>query len=151
MRVFENIDALRAAVGERLGAGEWLEIDQRRIDTFAEATGDDQWIHVDPARAADGPFGATIAHGYLTLSLLPFLGRDIWKVDGVKMGINYGLNKVRFPNPVRVGSRVRTVVDLLSAQDSAQGVQVTYRHTMEIEGHERPALVAETVSLVVPA
>jgi len=151
MRVFKSVAALRAAVGERLGESDWLTIDQERIDTFARATGDDQWIHVDLERAAAGPYGATIAHGFLTLSLLPLLGRDIWRVEGVKMGINYGLNKVRFPNPVRVGSRVRTVVDLLSAEDSAQGIQVTYRHTMEIEGQKRPAVVAETVSLVVPA
>jgi acyl dehydratase len=151
MRVFDDVDAMRSAVGERLGESEWLEIDQKRIDTFAEATGDDQWIHVDPDRAAHGPFGATIAHGYLTLSLLPFLGRDIWRIGGVKMGINYGLNKVRFPNPVKVGSRLRCITDLLSVEDVKQGVQVTYRHTLEIQGQDRPAVVAETVSLVVPA
>jgi acyl dehydratase len=151
MRAFDSVGAMRAAVGERLGESEWLEINQNRIDTFAEATGDHQWIHVDPERAAAGPFGSTIAHGYLTLSLLPFLGRDIWSIGNVKMGINYGLNKVRFPNPVKVGSRLRCVTTLLSVEDVAQGVQVTYRHTLEIEGQERPAIVAETVSLVVPA
>jgi acyl dehydratase len=151
MRIFDDVDAMRSAVGERLGESEWIEIDQKRIDTFAEATGDDQWIHVDPDRAAHGPFGATIAHGYLTLSLLPFLGRDIWRIGGVKMGINYGLNKVRFPSPVKVGSRLRCTTDLLSVEDVKQGVQVTYRHTLEIQGQDRPAVVAETVSLVVPA
>jgi len=151
MRAFDSVGAMRAAVGERLGESEWLEINQNRIDTFAEATGDHQWIHVDPELAAAGPFGSTIAHGYLTLSLLPFLGRDIWSIGNVKMGINYGLNKVRFPNPVKVGSRLRCVTTLLSVEDVAQGVQVTYRHTLEIEGQERPAIVAETVSLVVPA
>jgi len=149
-RVFGGVEALRAAVGERLGASEWLAVDQKRIDLFAEATGDDQWIHVNPERAADGPFGSTIAHGYLTLSLLPLLCRDIWKVEGVRMGINYGLNKVRFPSPVRVGSRVRAVTELVSVQDVAQGAQAIYRHTVEIEGQERPALVAETITLIVP-
>jgi acyl dehydratase len=149
-RVFGGVEALRAAVGERLGASEWLAVDQKRIDLFAEATGDDQWIHVNPERAADGPFGSTIAHGYLTLSLLPLLCRDIWKVEGVRMGINYGLNKVRFPSPVRVGSRVRAVTELVSVQDVAQGAQAVYRHTVEIEGQERPALVAETITLIVP-
>lgn len=149
-RVFGGVEALRAAVGERLGASEWLAVDQKRIDMFAEATGDDQWIHVNPERAADGPFGSTIAHGYLTLSLLPLLCRDIWKVEGVRMGINYGLNKVRFPSPVRVGSRVRAVTELVSVQDVAQGAQAVYRHTVEIEGQERPALVAETITLIVP-
>ncbi|NED69133.1 MaoC family dehydratase, partial [Streptomyces sp. SID10244] len=99
---------MKAAIGEDLGSGEWLEITQDRVDAFAEATGDHQWIHVDPERAKDGPFGATIAHGYLTLSLLPVLAGGIFTVEGPKLVINYGANKVRFPNPVKVGSRIRS-------------------------------------------
>jgi acyl dehydratase len=149
-RVFDGVDALRSAAGEVLGQSEWLPVTQERIDAFAAATGDDQWIHVDQARAADGPYGATIAHGYLTLSLLPRLVRDVYRVEGVAMGVNYGLNKVRFLSPVVVGSKVRASCKLLSVRDVAQGVLAAYEVTVEIEGSGRPACVAETLSLLVP-
>ncbi len=106
-QVFTSAPELRAAVGQELGVSDWLEVDQKRIDLFADATGDHQWIHVDPERAAEGPFGSTIAHGYLTLSLLPALVPQILRVEGVRMGVNYGTDKVRFPAPVPVGSRLR--------------------------------------------
>ena len=111
-RIFTSADELRAGVGEQLGHSDWLEIEQKRIDLFADATGDHQWIHVDPERAASGPFGTTIAHGYLTLSLLPTLVPQVLRVEGMKMGINYGANKVRFPSPVPVGSRLRATAVL---------------------------------------
>jgi acyl dehydratase len=150
MRVFANLDELTAAKGEQLGTGDWLEITQDRIDQFADATGDHQWIHVDPERAKAGPFGTTIAHGYLTLSLLPKLGKDIYRVDGITMGINYGLNKVRFPAMVPVGSRVRSTAELVDVVDKPQGKQATVRVTVEIEGGDKPACVAETLVLFVP-
>lgn len=143
---FATVDDLKAAVGTHLGYGDWLRVDQERIDGFAEATGDDQWIHVDPQRAAAGPFGTTIAHGYLTLSLLPVLARGLATVDEARMSVNYGLNTVRFPSPVPVGSRVRAGVELLSVDDVPGGVQVTSRVTIEREGASKPACVAETVT-----
>jgi acyl dehydratase len=143
MRVFDGIDALRAAVGTELGASEWVTVEQGQIDLFADATDDHQWIHIDPERAKDGPFGTTIAHGFLTLSLLPALVKDVYRVDGVKMGINYGLNKVRFTSPLPVGSKVRGNVELVDVADVTGGVQLTTKITVEIEGSERPALVAE--------
>ncbi len=144
-----TIDELRALVGQELGAGSWLEITQERVNAFAEVTGDHQWIHTDPERAAQTPAGGTISHGYLTLSLLPFLGQDR---DGVKMDLpqkmilNYGLNRVRFVSPVKVGARIRARAALKAVDDVSDGVyQVTYTQTVEIEGAERPALVAETL------
>jgi acyl dehydratase len=144
-----TIDELRALVGHELGAGAWLEITQVRVNAFAEVTEDHQWIHVDPARAAQTPAGGTIAHGYLTLSLLPFLGQDR---DGVKlelpskMILNYGMNRVRFVSPVKVGARIRARTSLKAVDDVSTGVyQLTYSQTVEIEGAERPALVAETL------
>ncbi|GAB3126369.1 MaoC family dehydratase [Tsukamurella serpentis] len=148
MRVLSGPDELQAAVGQHLGYSDWLRIDQRRIDLFAEATGDHQWIHTDPERAADGPFGATIAHGYLTLSLIPLLAGQIYRVDGVTMGINYGTDKVRFPSPVPVGSRIRAGAELISVTPRSGGQQVIARVTVECEGADRPACVAETVSVV---
>ena len=145
MKTFSSPAELAAAVGTQVGTGDWIEIDQKRIDLFAEATGDHQWIHVDPARAADGPFGTTIAHGYLTLSLLPALVKDVYVTEGVRMGINYGLNKVRFPSPVRVGSRIRAAVAVASADEVPGGFQITTTVTIEIEGSDKPACVAETV------
>ncbi|MCT2588892.1 MaoC family dehydratase [Streptomyces sp. N2-109] len=145
-RVFTSADELRAAVGEELGTSDWLEIDQRRIDLFAEATGDHQWIHVDPERARSGPFGSTIAHGYLTLSLLPALVPQIFHVEGLRMGVNYGVNKVRFPAPVPVGSRLRAHARLADVHEAGEGVQVTAQVTVEREGGEKPVCVAETVS-----
>lgn len=144
MRVFDGLDDLRAAVGTPIGTGEWLTIEQDRIETFADATDDHQWIHVEPERAKDGPFGTTIAHGFLTLSLLSALVKDAYTISGVKMGVNYGLNKVRFTSPVAVGSKVRANVELVDVADvDDNGVQITTKVTVEIEGSERPALVAE--------
>ncbi|MFE5742496.1 MaoC family dehydratase [Streptomyces celluloflavus] len=145
-RVFGSLDELRAAVGEDLGTSDWLEIDQRRIDRFAEATGDHQWIHVDPERAAAGPFGTTIAHGYLTLSLLPALVPQLMRVDNVTMGINYGVNKVRFPATVPVGSRLRASARIAEVTEVPDGVQVATTVTVEREGGGKPVCVAETVS-----
>ncbi|MEV8394517.1 MaoC family dehydratase [Streptomyces sp. NPDC057539] len=145
-RIFTSAEELRAGVGEQLGHSEWLEIDQKRIDLFAEATGDHQWIHVDPERAAAGPFGTTIAHGYLTLSLLPAFVPQILRVENVKMGINYGTNKVRFPSPVPVGSRLRASAVLTEVTEAGGGVQITTLVTVEREGGEKPACVAESVS-----
>ncbi|MET9328520.1 MaoC family dehydratase [Tsukamurella sp. NPDC003166] len=149
MRVLNGLEELQAAVGEHLGYSDWVEIDQKRIDMFAEATGDHQWIHVDPEKAKAGPFGTTIAHGYLTLSLIPMLTWQIYTVEGTKMGVNYGSNKVRFPAPVPVGSRVRAGVELLSVTPGGGGQQVIAKVTIEIEGGDRPACVGEIVSVVV--
>ncbi|GAA1895560.1 MaoC family dehydratase [Streptomyces sodiiphilus] len=145
-RVFASAEELKAAVGQELGTSDWLEIDQERIDRFAEATGDHQWIHVDPERAKDGPFKTTIAHGYLTLSLLPVLVPQLIRVEGVKMGLNYGVNKVRFPSPVPVGSRLRAGARITDVSDVAGGVQLTALVTVEREGGQKPVCVAESVS-----
>jgi acyl dehydratase len=147
MRVFANPEELMKVVGEHLGDGEWQEITQERVNGFADATDDHQWIHVDPEKAAAGPFKTTIAHGFLTLSLVPALVSAIYRVDGVRMGINYGLDKVRFPAPLPVGSRIRAGVDLVSADRVADGgIQVKVRVTVEREGGEKPVCVAETLS-----
>jgi acyl dehydratase len=130
--------------------GEWLEIDQARVDAFAEVTGDRRWIHTDPGRAAAGPFGGPIAHGFLTLSLLPSLIKGLIAIDGLAMSVNYGLDRLRFLQPVPVGARVRAVVELASAEATARGVRAGYRVTVEIEGAAKPALVAETITLYVP-
>lgn len=145
-RIFTSADELKAAVGEQLGYSDWLEIDQKRIDLFADATGDHQWIHVDPEKAATGPFGTTIAHGYLTLSLLPALVPQVMRVEGMKMGVNYGSNKVRFPAPVPVGSRLRATAVLKEVTEAGGGVQVTAAVTVEREGGDKPVCVAESVS-----
>lgn len=143
MRVFSGVDELRAAAGTRVGTSEWITLDQDRVGLFADATEDHQWIHIDPERAAAGPFGGTIAHGFLTLSLLPALIAGVYRIEGTKMGVNYGLNRVRFTAPVPVGSQVRGDVELLEVADVTGGVQVTTKVTVEIAGSERPALVAE--------
>ncbi|MGW0043309.1 MaoC family dehydratase [Rhodococcus sp. NPDC003348] len=150
MRTFTSADDIVGAVGEELGVSDWIVVTQDRINQFAEATGDNQWIHVDVERAhAESPFGGPIAHGYLTLSLVPMLGWQIFEISGSKMGINYGSNKVRFVNPVLVGSRLRLRATLLSADALPDGsLQMIIRQTMEIEGKEKPALIAETVSRV---
>ncbi|MFJ2604973.1 MaoC family dehydratase [Streptomyces sp. NPDC091279] len=145
-RTFASAEELKAAVGEQLGYTDWVEIDQKRIDLFAEATGDHQWIHVDPEKAAAGPFGTTIAHGYLTLSLLPLFGPQLLDVEGVKMGVNYGTNKVRFPAPVPVGSRLRATARINDVADVTGGVQVTVGFSVEREGGDKPVCVAESVS-----
>ena len=150
MRVFNGVDELRAAKGTEVGVSEWFTVAQERIDGFADATEDHQWIHVDAAKAADGPFGTTIAHGFLTLSLLSRLVPDVYRIDGVRMGVNYGLNKVRFPAPVPVGSRIRAQVTLDEIRETGAGLQLTTTYTIEIEGKERPACVAERLTLVVP-
>jgi acyl dehydratase len=146
VRVFNGADELKAAVGEQLGTSDWVTVDQKQIDTFAEATGDHQWIHVDVEKAKSGPFGGTIAHGYLTLSLLPVFSAQVYRVENVKMGINYGLNKVRFTSPVPVNSRLRGSFELLEVTEVQGGVQVINKVTVEIEGSERPACVAEWVT-----
>jgi len=149
MRTFSSPDELRAAVGEHLGYSDWHEVDQERIDRFADATGDHQWIHVDPEKAKAGPFGRTIAHGYLTLSLIPWLMGEVVRYEGVKMGVNYGCNKVRFPAPVPVGSRVRAGAELAECEDVGGGaLQLVTRVSITVEGGEKPSCVAETVARV---
>jgi acyl dehydratase len=146
MRVFASPADLHDAVGEHLGFSEWHAVDQTQVNQFADATGDHQWIHVDPERAKHGPFGTAIAHGFLVLSLVPMLASQVYSLDGVRMGINYGLNKVRFTAPVPTGSKVRASVRLLSVDDIADGVHVVNQVTVELEGSEKPCCVAETVS-----
>ncbi|MFI1993580.1 MaoC family dehydratase [Actinoplanes sp. NPDC020271] len=143
--IVNGLDELKALAGKDLGASEWLEITQERVNTFADATGDHQWIHVDPERAADGPFGGPIAHGYLTLSLVIPLFGDLLKVEGTKMGVNYGLEKVRFPHPVRVGSKIRLAAKVVSVEDVPGGTQSTFDFTVQIDGVDKPACVARTV------
>jgi acyl dehydratase len=143
---FSSPAQFAAAAGTELGRGEWLTVDQDRIDLFAEATGDDQWIHVDPERAKEGPFGTTIGHGFLTLSLIPYLVRGLYSVEGVRMAVNYGLDKVRFPTPVKVGSRVRAVQVLTSVTEVPGGFQAACAVTVELEGSDKPAAYAETLS-----
>jgi acyl dehydratase len=145
LHVFTSPDELYGAVGEPLGKSEWMTIDQDRVSRFADATGDHQWIHVDPERAHHGPFGAAIAHGFLTVSLLPALVTQIYRVEA-RMAINYGLNRVRFPAPVRVGSRVRATSQLKDVTEIDGGVQLVTNTVIEIDGGAKPACVAETVS-----
>jgi acyl dehydratase len=149
--IIEHPSKLLDIVGQHLGYSEWLEIDQQRIDLFADATGDHQWIHVDPEKAKDGPFGSTIAHGYLTLSLANLFLPQIMQVDNVSMGVNYGCDRVRFPAPVPVGSRVRGGGEVISAEEVKGGVQVVVRITVEVEGSERPACIIDTISRFFPA
>ena len=140
---------LKALVGQEIGTSAWVTIEQERIDKFAEATGDHQWIHVDPERAADGPFGSTIAHGFLTLSLIPALAWEVYTVEGARLSVNYGLNKLRFITPVPVGSRVRAHLSLASVEDVAgDALQVTTSVTVELEGAPKPAAVAETLARI---
>ena len=148
--IFDQPHALLPAVGQHLGYSDWLEIDQQRINQFADATGDHQWIHVDESRAAQGPFGKTIAHGYLTLSLANLFLPQIMQVNNVSMGVNYGCEKVRFPAAVPVGSRVRGGGEIISAEQVKGGVQVVVRMTIEIEGGDRPACVIDTISRFFP-
>lgn len=150
MRIFDGLDDLASAVGTHLGYSEWHVIDQARVNGFADATGDYQWIHTDPDRAATGPFGQTIAHGYLTLSLQPMLLTEIYEVRGLTMMINYGLNRVRFPSPAVVGSRVRGGAELLELVPSQGGVQAIVRVTIESDASSKPVCVAESVALLVP-
>ncbi len=146
MKSYETLAELQGLVGEVVGISDWVSIDQQRINTFAEATGDHQWIHVDPERAATGPFGKPIAHGFLTLSLLPTFMTNAFELRDVKMGVNYGMNKVRFVQPVPVDSRLRAHFKLQSWEAlDGNGAQVTYEMTVEIEGVSKPACVAETI------
>ena len=146
MRHFAHLEDLRAEVGREVGVSDWIAVEQSRIDQFAQATGDYQWIHVDPVRAAAGPFGATVAHGFLTLSLLPAMADTAFAIDDVRMGVNYGLNRVRFPHPVRAGSRLRGRFKLLAFEPIDGGAQLTVEVTMELEGVGKPACVAESVT-----
>lgn len=150
MRVFNSLDEVLAAKGEEIGTSDWLTIDQDRVSTFADATSDHQWIHVDAERSAAGPFGGTIAHGYLTLSLIPFLGSQVFTFDTPGAKLNYGCNKVRFPNPVLVGKRIRSTVTFTDVAELPSGLQLTMTHVIEIEGETKPACVAETVVLLLP-
>ncbi|MGN6359871.1 MAG: MaoC family dehydratase [Thermomicrobiales bacterium] len=151
-RVVTTVAELRELIGQEVGVSDWLEITQERVNVFADATDDHQYIHVDPERASKTFFGGAVAHGYLTLSLLPFLSqsRQGIKVQlGGKMGVNYGLNKVRFPAPVRVGKRIRLRSTLLAVEEiGARAVQTIYNQVIEVEGEDRPACVAETISRV---
>ena len=151
MMTFDGLDEFEKAVGSHLGHSDWHTVTQHQVDLFAEATGDHQWIHVDPARAAAGPFGTTIAHGYLTLSLIPMLVDEIYRVEGLRMGVNYGSDKVRFPAPVPVGSSVRAGAQLVALTRGPQGAQATVRVTIERDGGDKPACVADTVSVLVPS
>ncbi|MGW7412145.1 MaoC family dehydratase [Streptomyces sp. NPDC054863] len=146
MTTVNSLDALKQLAGSALGASDWITVSQERINGFADATGDHQWIHTDPERAKEGPFGAPIAHGYLTLSLFIPLFTELLEVEGVSSKVNYGLNKVRFPAPVPAGSRLRLVAKLLEVTDIAGGVQFTVGGTIEIEGGAKPACVLESVS-----
>ena len=145
--VFACVDDVLALVGKPLDTSEWVMIDQSRVNLFADATDDHQWIHIDPVRAKEGPFGACIAHGYLTLSLVSRFLPEIVQLKNLKMGVNYGTDKVRFPSAVKVGSRLRGKGELISAEKTKDGgVQATIRVTVEIEGSDRPACVADTIS-----
>jgi acyl dehydratase len=146
LNTYPKTVGLQPLVGGLLGTSDWFGIDQARIDQFAAVTGDDQWIHVDPARAAAGTFGSTVAHGYLTLSLLPAMVRTAFRISDVRMTINYGLNRVRFPAPVPVGSRLRGHFKLMSFDAIAGGAQIVAQVTTEREGHAKPVCVAESVA-----
>jgi acyl dehydratase len=146
MKTFAKLQDMQAEVGREIGASDWITVDQKRIDLFAEATGDHQWIHVDAQKAAQGPFGTTVAHGFLTLSLMPEMFAGAFHVEDVRMGVNYGLNKVRFTAPVPSGSRVRGRFVLQSYEPIDGGAQLTVTVTMELEGSAKPACVAESIS-----
>jgi acyl dehydratase len=146
MNTYQKLADLQSLVGTALGSSDWISIDQARIDQFAAVTGDDQWIHIDPVRAAAGPFGATVAHGHLTLSLLPVMVRTAFKVADVRMTVNYGLNRVRFPAPAPVGSRLRGHFKLVTFEAIPGGAQVVVEITTEREGHTKPVCVAESVA-----
>jgi acyl dehydratase len=146
MRTFQRAADLQPLVGQAVASSDWITVTQERIDQFAQATGDHQWIHIDPVRAASGPFGGTIAHGFLTLSLLPEMAASAMEVLDTKMGVNYGLNRVRFPSPVPSGSRLRGHFKLLSYEPIDGGAQLTMEVTMEREGSAKPVCVAESVA-----
>jgi len=145
VKKFSGLDEFVAAQGSQLGPTDWLEVTQERVNLFADATNDHQWIHVDPERAANGPFGGTIAHGLLTLSLLPHFTHQLYTVDNIAMAVNYGYNKVRFITPVRVGSRIRARAEIAKVDQLDGAVQATVPVTVEIEGSDKPAAVAESI------
>jgi acyl dehydratase len=152
MRRFASLAALKAAVGESLGTSDWVEVPQGRIDGFAEVTNDHQWIHVDPERARKSPLGSTIAHGYLTLSLIPAMIYTLYDVDGVGSKLNYGSNRIRFPAPVPAGSRIRTHLKLIAAEDAeGGGLRVICEALVEREGGAKPVCIAELITLMLPA
>lgn len=150
MKVFTTVEEIQDVVGTEIGVTEWMPVTQQRVNAFADATGDHQWIHVDVERAKEGPFGGTIAHGYLTLSLVPWLGSTLFSLQTPGAKLNYGVNKVRFPNPVLVGSKIRCRVSINAITDIPSGHQLTVGHVIEIEGQDKPACVAETVVLLLP-
>ncbi len=151
MRAFKSLAELKSAAGQDVGVSPWMAVTQDLIDRFADVTDDHQWIHVDPARAARSPLGTTIAHGYLTLSLIPAMIRDLYTVEGVGSRLNYGSNRVRFPTPVPRDGRLRTHLKILSTEESAGGaVRVTWEATVELEGSKKPACIAEIVTLMLP-
>ena len=149
MRKYSDPAELAAAKGEHLGHSPWVEVTQEKVDRFAHATDDLQWIHVDPVRAAESSFGGTIAHGYMTLALLPSMMRSIFEIEGVQLGVNFGLDKVRFPRPVMVGERIRAGAELTNALRTPAGWLISIRMTVESEDADRPACVADTLSLFV--
>ena len=147
MKIFQSLTELPAMVGQEVAVSDWITITQQQIDQFAQATGDHQWIHVDPERAKDGPFGATIAHGFLTLSLIPTFFDNAMEVQDTKMGVNYGLNRVRFTSPVPVGSRLRARLKLIDcAEITGNGYQMTWGVSIEREGSDKPVCIAESIS-----
>ncbi|MFT3660760.1 MAG: MaoC family dehydratase [Gordonia sp. (in: high G+C Gram-positive bacteria)] len=149
-RVFASLDEVRAALGEEIGPGAPITVDQAQIDAFADATGDHQWIHVDPERAAEGPFGTTIAHGFLTLSLVPLFGADLFSLDFGSARVNYGANKVRFPSPVPVDSALTATATITDVAESAAGAVLTIKYVVTVTGAAKPCLVAETLVVVAP-
>ena len=149
MRTINGIDEFESLIGQELGSSEWLTMDQDAINSFADVTGDHQWIHVDEARAAEGPYGATIVHGFFTLALIPKFSSEVFTIEGVSIRVNYGLNKVRFLQPVVVGSRLRGKVEVKDVIRGEKGTQVILQQTIEIDGQERPACIAEVVTLLV--
>jgi acyl dehydratase len=145
VKTFNGLDELVSAQGTKLGPSEWLEVTQDRVNLFADATEDHQWIHVDPERAANGPFGGTIAHGLLTLSIIPHFSHQLYTVKNIAMAINYGYNKVRFITPVKVGAKIRSSAEITKVDQVQGGVQATVTYTVEIEGSEKPAAVVESI------
>lgn len=150
MRVFTTLDEVQAAAGDEIGTSDWKHITQEQVNDFADATGDHQWIHVDVERAKEGPFGQTIAHGYLTLALLPMFSAQVFSLETPGAKLNYGINKVRFPNPVPVGAKVRARISFGDVTDIPTGKQLIQKYVIEVEGQEKPACVAETVVLLLP-
>lgn len=148
-RVIHGLDELKSMVGQTMGASDWVEITQDQVQQFADATGDHQWIHCDPQRARrESPYGTTVAHGFFTLSLGPVLAQQIFTIEGAKMGVNYGLNRVRFPSAVKVGARVRMVSQLVDVKECQGGATLTYKQTFEVEGEDKPCCVAEMMARV---